>query len=120
MAQGNFTQRVAVPNRDEFGTLSKNLNTVSAQLASVYHKLQTMNANLQHQVHDQLAELERVTVLKRYLSPQLADSIVAGDLAVTRRRGGSSSRCASSTCGGSRQSPSATSPKSWSTCSTPT
>jgi class 3 adenylate cyclase/CHASE3 domain sensor protein len=83
LAQGNFTQRVAVPNQDEFGTLSKNLNTVSAHLASVYHKLESMNANLQHQVHDQLDQLEKVNALKRYLSPQLADSIVAGDLAVT-------------------------------------
>src|SRR5579885_2638358 len=83
LAAGDFSERVQVPNRDEFGTLSRNLNTVSAHLASVYHKLQSMNENLQHQVTDQLSELERVTALKRYLSPQLADSILSGNVEVT-------------------------------------
>jgi len=83
LAAGDFSQRVQVPNRDEFGTLSRNLNTVSSHLASVYQKLQSMNENLQHQVSDQLGELERVTALKRYLSPQLADSILSGNVEVT-------------------------------------
>jgi class 3 adenylate cyclase len=83
LAAGDFTQRVEVRNRDEFGTLSRNLNTVSAHLATVYQKLQSMNENLQHQVTDQRSELERVTALKRYLSPQLADSILSGSVEVT-------------------------------------
>jgi class 3 adenylate cyclase len=83
LAAGDFAQRAEVRNRDEFGTLSKNLNAVSAHLASVYAKLQSMNESLQHQVHDQHNELERVTALKRYLSPQLAESILDGQLEVT-------------------------------------
>jgi class 3 adenylate cyclase len=71
-----------VPNRDEFGGLSKNLNTMTMHLATAYNQLQSVNANLQQTVRDQLAELERTTVLKRYLSPQLADSIVAGEVDV--------------------------------------
>jgi class 3 adenylate cyclase/CHASE3 domain sensor protein len=82
VAAGNFAERVYVPNRDEFGALTKNLNTMTVHLATAYNQLQSVNANLQQTVQDQLSELERTTVLKRYLSPQLADSIVAGEVDV--------------------------------------
>jgi class 3 adenylate cyclase/CHASE3 domain sensor protein len=88
IAAGNFAQRVDVPNRDEFGTLSKNLNTMSGQLATLYDQLHSVNAGLQTKVEEQHGDLERATALRRYLSPQLADSILAGtvDLNLTSRR----------------------------------
>ena len=35
IAAGNFNERVYVPNRDEFGPLSKNLNTMTMHLATL-------------------------------------------------------------------------------------
>lgn len=79
IANGDFGTRVEVPNRDEFGNLTKNLNRTSGQLAALYTDLQALNANLQQTVDAKVAELERATRLKRYLSPQLAESILAGE-----------------------------------------
>jgi class 3 adenylate cyclase/HAMP domain-containing protein len=88
IAGGDFDTRVSVPNRDEFGSLTENLNQTAAQLSGVYLELENLNTNLQHTVDAKVAELERVSRLKRYLSPQVASSIVAadGDLASTPRR----------------------------------
>jgi class 3 adenylate cyclase/HAMP domain-containing protein len=79
---GNFAQQIEVPNRDEFGTLSKNLNTMSSQLAHLYSELQQVNSNLQLKVEEQVAQIERASSLKRYLSPQVAESMLAGTLDV--------------------------------------
>ena len=40
IAQGDFSQRVAVPNRDEFGTLATNLNRMTAELGQLYQQLE--------------------------------------------------------------------------------
>ncbi len=87
LANGDFTARVQVPNRDEFGKLSENVNRASEQLETLYGRLETVNRDLQAKVDEQVALLERTSQLRRYLSPQVADSIVAGDqnMAVTRR-----------------------------------
>jgi class 3 adenylate cyclase/CHASE3 domain sensor protein len=82
IAGGDFAQRVTVANRDEFGTLAKNVNTTAGQLATYYDQLQTLNDRLQQKVEDQQGDLERATALRRYLSPQLADSILAGHVDV--------------------------------------
>jgi class 3 adenylate cyclase/CHASE3 domain sensor protein len=88
IAGGDFEARVDVPNRDEFGNLTRNLNRTAQQLSTVYLDLETLNANLRVTVEKKVAELERVSRLKRYLSPQLAESIVAeeGDLDLAPRR----------------------------------
>ena len=109
IAAGDFARRVDVPNRDEFGTLTRNLNTATAQLAKLYEELRSLtatlqqtveelaklyeelrslNATLQQKVDEQLQEIKRATELKRYLSPQLAESILAGtvDVSLTSRR----------------------------------
>lgn len=96
IAVGDFTQRVDVPNRDEFGTLSRNLNLMSGELARLYEEqsalndsLQNLNENLQRRVDEQVGQLERAMALRRYLSPQLAESILGGTLEVdlaSRRR----------------------------------
>ena len=89
IAAGDFGRQILVPNRDEFGTLTGNLNKMSSQLAVMYAELRSLNENLQQKVEEQLKELERASVLKRYLSPQLAESIIGGtldvNLAVRRR-----------------------------------
>ena len=88
IASGDFNQRVEVPNRDEFGALSANLNLTTERLGSLYSELQSLNQNLQTRVEEQVRELERTTRMKRYLSPQLAESILSGDTDVdlTSRR----------------------------------
>jgi class 3 adenylate cyclase/HAMP domain-containing protein len=82
IAAGDFSQRLHVPNRDEFGALSKNLNTMTMHLATAYDQLRSMNSNLQQTVQEQLMHIERASALKRYLSPQLAESIIDGKLDV--------------------------------------
>jgi class 3 adenylate cyclase/CHASE3 domain sensor protein len=82
IAAGNFAQRLYVPNRDEFGALSKNLNTMASHLATAYDQLRSTNTNLEQTVQEQLGHIERASALKRYLSPQLADSIIDGKVDV--------------------------------------
>ena len=79
VAVGDFTQRVIVPNRDEFGNLSSNLNRTTETLGQLYAELNSLNQNLQTRVDQQVQELERTNRMQRYLSPQLAESILAGD-----------------------------------------
>ena len=88
IAEGDFETRVEVPNRDEFGNLTKNLNRTSAHLSTLYDDLHSLNAHLQETIDAKVAELARASRLKRYLSPSLADSIVSGDrdLRLTPRR----------------------------------
>jgi signal transduction histidine kinase len=40
IAQGNFSQRVALPNRDELGTLAANLNRTTEELGRLYQQLE--------------------------------------------------------------------------------
>jgi class 3 adenylate cyclase/CHASE3 domain sensor protein len=85
---GDFDRRVEVPNRDEFGTLTQNLNATTVHLAKLYEGMRTLNATLEQKVEDQLRVLTRAVELKRYLSPQLAESILAGtvDVKLVSRR----------------------------------
>ncbi len=82
IADGDFEQRVEVPNRDEFGNLTANLNKTTAQLGSLYNDLETLNTDLQETVKRKVLELNRAARLRRYVSPQLAESILAGDTEV--------------------------------------
>ncbi len=88
IADGDFHTRVEVPNRDEFGNLTKNLNRTTEQLASLYENLESLNAGLQETVDAKVNEIERVSRLKRYLSPSVAESIVSEerDLTLAPRR----------------------------------
>jgi class 3 adenylate cyclase/CHASE3 domain sensor protein len=89
IAAGDFAQRVDVPNRDEFGTLSRNLNSMSEYLAGLYEELRRLNEGLQQKVREQVREIERSRMLRRYLPQQVADAVIAsGDesLLQTHRR----------------------------------
>jgi class 3 adenylate cyclase len=57
-------------------------------LSNAYHELETLNTNLQETVDTKVSELERMSRLKRYLSPRLAASIVeqVGDIDLGSRR----------------------------------
>ncbi len=83
IAGGDFDQRIDVPNRDEFGRLTTNLNATSARLGALYSELKTLNAGLQETIDRNVQELNRATRLRRYVSPQIADSILAGEIHAT-------------------------------------
>jgi class 3 adenylate cyclase len=51
-------------------------------LAKLYEDQRQTNVTLQTRVDEQVTALERTSVLRRYLSPQLADSILAGTVDV--------------------------------------
>ena len=89
IADGDFGQQIDVPNRDEFGRLTTNLNRTSGQLATLYHDLEELNQNLEKTVEDQLGQLRRAEQLRRYLAPQVADAVLNGgapvSLSSTRR-----------------------------------
>jgi class 3 adenylate cyclase len=89
IADGDFEERVDVPNRDEFGRLTVNLNRTSTRLATLYSDLTKLNQNLEKTIEEQLTQLRRAEQLRRYLAPQVADAVLDGggsvELASTRR-----------------------------------
>jgi len=89
IAAGDFGQRVDVSNRDELGTLSRNLNSTSERLAGLYEELRHLNEGLAQKVQEHVHEIERSRMLRRYLPQQVADAVIAsGDesLLQTHRR----------------------------------
>jgi class 3 adenylate cyclase len=82
IADGDFGQEVQVPNRDEFGRLTVNLNRTSRQLASLYEGLSELNSNLEKTIEEQVTQLQRTERLRRYVSPQVADAILTGEAPV--------------------------------------
>jgi class 3 adenylate cyclase len=89
IADGDFEEHVEVPNRDEFGRLTVNLNRTSTRLATLYSDLFELNQNLEKTIEEQLTQLRRAEQLRRYLAPQVADAVLSGGgavgLASTRR-----------------------------------
>ena len=89
IAEGDFNQHVEVPNRDEFGRLTTNLNRTSDRLATLYSELTVLNHDLEKTIEEQLSQLRRTEQLRRYVSPKVADAIIGEGspltLAPTRR-----------------------------------
>jgi class 3 adenylate cyclase/CHASE3 domain sensor protein len=83
IADGDFSQQIDVPNRDEFGRLTTNLNRTSGQLATLYQDLEELNQNLEKTVEDQLGQIRRAEQLRRYLAPQVADAVLNGGAPVS-------------------------------------
>jgi signal transduction histidine kinase len=61
ITQGDFSQRVAVPNRDELGTLAANLNRMTEELGRLYQQLEAASrhksqflANMSHELRTPL------------------------------------------------------------------
>jgi class 3 adenylate cyclase len=82
IADGDFNQVVEVPNRDEFGRLTVNLNRTSSELSRLYQGLSDLNTNVEKTIEEQLTQLRRTERLRRYVSPQVADAILQGDAPV--------------------------------------
>lgn len=76
IAGGDFKQRIEVPNRDEFGSLSNNLNLMSEQLDGFYQELSSVNRTLQAR----LEELQEAHIQLREYATQ------AGELAIVQER----------------------------------
>ena len=83
IADGDFDQQVDVPNRDEFGRLTTNLNRTSSRLATLYNELTALNQGLEKTIEEQLIQLRRSEELRRYVSPQVADAILTEGSRVT-------------------------------------
>jgi signal transduction histidine kinase len=58
IAAGRFDEHVDLPNGDEFGTLGKNLNATSQELAELYGQLEGLNAQLRGTNTELLAQLQ--------------------------------------------------------------
>jgi signal transduction histidine kinase len=61
IASGEFSGRVAIPNRDELGALAANVNRMSEELGSLYHQIQAASrhkseflANMSHELRTPL------------------------------------------------------------------
>src|ERR1700719_1088719 len=61
IAEGDFTQRVAIANRDELGALAANVNLTCARLGELYHQLELASqhksaflANMSHELRTPL------------------------------------------------------------------
>ncbi len=61
LAAGDFSRRIAIPNRDELGALAENLNRMSDELGRLYRQLETANrhkseflANMSHELRTPL------------------------------------------------------------------
>lgn len=83
IAGGDFDEHVEVPNRDEFGRLTANLNRTSGRLGELYTDLTRLNENLERTVEEQLGQIRRAERLRRYLAPQVADAVLSGGAPVT-------------------------------------
>jgi len=83
IAGGDFDEQIEVPNRDEFGRLTANLNRTSDRLSKLYTDLTELNENLEKTVEDQLGQLRRAEQLRRYLAPQIADAVLSGGAPVS-------------------------------------
>ena len=89
IASGDFSGIVEVPNRDELRTLASNLNHMNAELGRLYAELAGLNRSLETRVQQQVGELERLSRLRRFLAPQLAEAIISSGgetLLVSHRR----------------------------------
>ena len=83
IAGGDFDEHVEVPNRDEFGRLTANLNRTSGRLSELYRDLTQLNENLERTVEEQLGQIRRAEQLRRYLAPQVADAVLSGGAPVS-------------------------------------
>ena len=88
VAQGNYDVRVQYRSRDEVGELSEAFNHMIEGLQEK-ERMRGSLSEYERQVHEQVAELERMSRLKRFFSPQLAELIVSRggeDLLKSHRR----------------------------------
>jgi signal transduction histidine kinase/HAMP domain-containing protein len=63
LAEGDFSRRIEIPNRDELGTLAGNLNRMSDQLGQLYQQIETRNRELSESLEQQTATSEILGVI---------------------------------------------------------
>src|ERR671923_2674 len=63
IAEGNFSQRIEVPNQDELGTLAANLNRMSENLDRLYQQIESRNRELSESLEQQTATSEILGVI---------------------------------------------------------
>lgn len=83
MGQGDFSRRLTVPNADELGQLAQDVNRVNGELAGLYEQQRDHATNLEQQVAAQVAEIEGVRHLQRYLPQQLVERVTRGEITVS-------------------------------------
>ena len=73
IAQGDFSQRVAVPNRDEFGTLATNLNRMTEELGQLYQQLEAASRHKSQFLASMSHELRTLNAILGYTELILDD-----------------------------------------------
>jgi class 3 adenylate cyclase/HAMP domain-containing protein len=83
VAKGEFSTTISIPNRDEFGSLATHMNQMSRDLHRFYEQIEAqsaeladLNQGLEIRVDEQVAQIERLGRLRRFLSPHVVDLIV--------------------------------------------
>ena len=71
------------------------------RIKSLYDELTELNRTLEQRVSEQVTQLERLSRLKRFFSPALAEAIVHGGPTIRSRATGARSSSCSSTCAAS-------------------
>jgi class 3 adenylate cyclase len=59
------------------GTLAEHADVLAASEHRAWQELADVNRNLEARVEEQVAEIERLGALRRFLSPQVADTVLA-------------------------------------------
>jgi class 3 adenylate cyclase/CHASE3 domain sensor protein len=78
IAEGNFSQRVTVPNRDELGVLAANVNRTSERLGSLYTDLRTEQARSEALLLNTLPRpiLERLRRGETVIADRIAEATI--------------------------------------------
>ena len=70
-ALGDFSSRVEVTNRDELGSLSKNLNNMNQELDRLYRQLESINKKMEEKNIELEETLQQVELYSQMLSNEL-------------------------------------------------
>jgi class 3 adenylate cyclase/HAMP domain-containing protein len=83
ISNGDLSYEIVVDLKDEIGTLSKAFNSMRIVLREKISTIQNMNVNLESTVKERTEQIEALlNKMKKYLSPQLYESISGGSRTV--------------------------------------
>jgi class 3 adenylate cyclase/HAMP domain-containing protein len=79
ISNGDLTYEIVVDLKDEIGTLSEAFNSMRIVLREKISTIETMNVNLESTIKERTEQIEALlNKMKKYLSPQLYESISGG------------------------------------------